>query len=501
MSEVEEVVVAEVVEVVEEVVAVEPVVEVVAAETESDDSKKRKLDEAEVVENGDEAKIAKVEEVVVAATESVPETVVPVVAVAAVAAVASTPHTMPTGDSVTISIAPDKVGQIIGTKGAVIQDMQIRTGAKIYLNQSFPAGVNREVSISGTPAQVKAANELIQLILEHGPTAIHVNSLAGGPSIAMVVECPQAIVGRVIGSSGATIKEVQSRTGAKIQIDQNFPEGEPRKINISGTQTACSLAQSLIAYVMENGPVLPPVAGGQPQPAFSSQYGGAPQMQMQSSYGGAGGTQHQVMDCAKAFVGKIIGRGGEVITQIQQRSGAKVQIDQNVAEGQPCKVNMSGSPQCLAIATQLVQEAMLGVKSQGGPQQGYGGMQQQQPYGMPQQQQYGMPQQQQPYGMPQQQQQYGMPQQQQQMPYGYGQPPQQQQAYGQPQQQPQAYGQPQQQQQAYPGYPQQAAPVQQMPIAKPVAAQVWSEHKTDDGNTYWYNASTNVSQWERPIGA
>lgn len=45
------------------------------------------------------------------------------------------------------------------------------------------------------------------------------------------------------------------------------------------------------------------------------------------------GIQHQVMDCAKAFVGKIIGRGGEVITMIQQRSGAKVQIDQNVAEG------------------------------------------------------------------------------------------------------------------------------------------------------------------------
>lgn len=118
MSEVEEVVVAEAVEVVEEtVVAVEPVVEVVAVETESDDSKKRKLDDAEVVTNGDDAKHAKVEEVVVAVTESVPETVVPVVAVAAVAAVvAATPHTMPTGDSVTISIAPDKVGQIIGTK-------------------------------------------------------------------------------------------------------------------------------------------------------------------------------------------------------------------------------------------------------------------------------------------------------------------------------------------------------------------------------------------------
>jgi hypothetical protein len=179
--------------------------------------------------------------------------------------------------------------------------------------------------------------------------------------------------------------------------------------------------------------------------------GGAPSMQ---PYGGGagGGMQHQVMDCAKAFVGttspsqssllivwdlllfvlhtpcalrhcgkiinllqlrfifsgKIIGRGGEVITMIQQRSGAKVQIDQNVPEGnfnklyytyrhhimsclllsqitknsvlflagQPCKVNMSGTPQNLAIATQLVQEAMLGVKSQGGgmgQQGGYGG--------------------------------------------------------------------------------------------------------------------------------
>jgi hypothetical protein len=46
-------------------------------------------------------------------------------------------------------------------------------------------------------------------------------------------------------------------------------------------------------------------------------------------------------------------------------------------------------------------------------------------------------------------------------------------------------------QQAYSGYPAQA---QQAPIAKPVAASVWSEHKTDDGNTYWYNASTGVSQ-------
>ena len=111
--------------------------------------------------------------------------------------------------------------------------------------------------------------------------------MTGGPTLHIVIECPQSNVGRVIGSSGATIKELQSRTGAKIQIDQNFPEGMkklhktflilgfgpevnsyqicvgvPRKINVSGTQTAITLATQLISYVMDNGPTLPPLAGG-----------------------------------------------------------------------------------------------------------------------------------------------------------------------------------------------------------------------------------------------
>ena len=93
----------------------------------------------------------------------------------------------------------------------------------------------------------------------------------------IVIECPQASVGRVIGSSGATIKELQSRTGAKIQIDQNYPEGVARKINVSGTQTAIALATQLISYVMENGPILPPAAGGM---------GGGMQQQQQGGWNG-----------------------------------------------------------------------------------------------------------------------------------------------------------------------------------------------------------------------
>ena len=140
-----------------------------------------------------------------------------------------------------LEIAPDKVGQIIGSKGMIIQEIQTRSGARAYVNQDFPAGVNRQVNITGSAAQVKAAAELINLIITEGPTAIHVNSMAGGPTVTQIVECTQPQVGKIIGTGGATIKELQSKSGARIQIDQDFPPEVPRKINITGTAAAVAL--------------------------------------------------------------------------------------------------------------------------------------------------------------------------------------------------------------------------------------------------------------------
>ena len=372
------------------------------------------------------------------------------------------------------------------------------------MNQDLPEGIPRQVNISGTPLQVKAAGELVRRVILEGPQSIHVNSMGGGPNVMVSIDCPQALVGRVIGSSGAVVKELQARSGAKIQIEQDFPDGVPRKIQISGSHVAVNIATQLVAYVMENGPALPgqpsiggmgafgmaaPAANPYGPPGGMGGYGapqsyGVPQMPAPVS---ATGTSH-VIECTKPLVGRIIGRGGEVINQLQARSGARMQIDQSVI---PCRIMITGTPQSIATAAQLVNEIIAtaaptpGGQPMGGygmPAPAYGGgypgqQQQQQAYGAP-----GMGMGQQPYGgyQPQQMQQHVMPQQQQQQPYGA-------QAYGAPVAQagyrPQAgaYGAP-----VAAGYP--AAAVQK-PVQSP-----WSEHKTDDGNTYWYNSTTGVSQ-------
>jgi far upstream element-binding protein len=369
-----------------------------------------------------------------------------------------------------------------------------------------------QVQINGTPQQVKAAAELVKRVILEGPTAIHINSLVGGPSIQVTMDCPQALVGRVIGSAGATIKELQARSGARIQIDQSFPDGVPRKINISGSQTAVTLATQLVSYVMENGPALPGqqhTPGGSmfntPIPA-QSPYGppsgigglgmgnfGMPQISPipVSTTTSAGGVQTHVMECAKPMVGRIIGRGGETINILQQRSGAKMQIDQSTV---PCKINITGTPQSIALGAQLITELIqTGQIGNGTVPQNMN------PYGMPQAaqsypgyppQNYGMPQQMMPptqYGYPPQQQQQQMqPFMQQQYAQAYGNVPQVTGAYGQPQHM--GYGGVAATNPAV--YPQTAP---QVAVQKPLPSP-WSEHKTEDGNTYWYNSTTGVSQ-------
>ena len=117
-------------------------------------------------------------------------------------------------ETIIIEISPEKVGHVIGTKGARVQDILARTGAKVYVNQDFPAGVNRQVNVTGTRSQAEAGAELVRLIIEQGPMAIHVNSpfLTGGSTFTEVLHCLQAQVGKIIGKGGSGIRDLLKRS-------------------------------------------------------------------------------------------------------------------------------------------------------------------------------------------------------------------------------------------------------------------------------------------------
>ena len=77
---------------------------------------------------------------------------------------------------------------------------------------------------------------------------------AGGDEQASdTIDCPAGVVGRVIGKGGETIKGLQAQSGAHITIDQNYPEGEPRKIAVSGPKGCVEAAMRMIADLLQAG--------------------------------------------------------------------------------------------------------------------------------------------------------------------------------------------------------------------------------------------------------
>lgn len=400
-----------------------------------------------------------------------------------------------------MAVPPDKVGVLIGSKGAIIHDMQVKCGCKMFVKQEgIPEGLPRELIITGVPEKIEEAKALAIAVMEEGPIGLK-TSLTGQPLINHEMDCSAALVGRVIGAQGATIKDLQLKSGAKIHVNQDFPEGIPRKVLIAGTQDCVNNAIRMVQLVMEHGPAglatiggpigqMPGIPMNYAAPGYGQPLSGLPAAMPQPMNNG---TMLHVMECPKQVVGKLIGRGGETIQLIQQKSGCKVQIDQQVPEGHPCKINMNGNTQAIQNAIQIVQEIMTNGVSRvqsmppmpsvtAGLTSGYSvpGVHHH-PQTIPNAM-YGAQ-----FAMQQQQQRPQYAQQQQYTPAisGYSMP----QTAGAYQQQPQ-----------YMQQPQYAPTMQTTAQVAPKAASPWTEHTAEGGHKYWYNASTGVSTWDRPAG-
>ena len=63
--------------------------------------------------------------------------------------------------TITMAVPPDKVGVLIGSKGAIIHDMQAKCGCKMFVKQEgIPEGLPRELIITGVPEKIEEAKAL-----------------------------------------------------------------------------------------------------------------------------------------------------------------------------------------------------------------------------------------------------------------------------------------------------------------------------------------------------
>lgn len=136
------------------------------------------------------------------------------------------------------------------------------------------------------------------------------------------------MVGFIIGRGGETISSMQSRTGAKVQIQKEHelqPGQTLRKITVSApTQEGLDQCTTMIES-MVNDRVR--AAGGSSGGSGSGGGGGNLQpKEAKIQQALDQGHQLKTVDVPNDDVGLVIGKGGQTIHDIQNKTGAQIQI-------------------------------------------------------------------------------------------------------------------------------------------------------------------------------
>ncbi|XP_050366282.1 uncharacterized protein LOC126784816 [Argentina anserina] len=188
-----------------------------------------------------------------------------------------------------MEVPNNKVGVLIGKAGDTIRYLQYNSKAKIQITrdaEADPYAPTRPVEITGSLESISKAEKLINAVIAEADAGGSPSLVARGVATAQAVEAAEQVqiqvpndkVGLIIGRMGDTIKGLQARTGARIQlIPQHPPKGDESKertVRVTGDKKQIDMARELIKEVM-NQTVRP--FGGFNHQTYRSHGPGGPQ--------------------------------------------------------------------------------------------------------------------------------------------------------------------------------------------------------------------------------
>jgi len=167
-----------------------------------------------------------------------------------------------------------------------------------------------------------------------------------------VILIDSSLVGLVIGRQGESLRRIEQESGTRIQFINGPNSGPSRECRITGSPGARITAKREINRIIEeNGGNPARETGRNPHQAAR---GNSAQQEQPPLRAGEESSQIMVPD---RTVGLIIGRGGETIRDLQERSGCHVNIvGENKSVNGLRPVNLIGTPPAAAHAKELIME-------------------------------------------------------------------------------------------------------------------------------------------------
>lgn len=190
----------------------------------------------------------------------------------------------------------------------------------------------------------------------------------------MEIPVPRNLVGVVIGKGGEMIKKVQTESGAKVQFKLDDGEGPDRMCSVTGppekVQMAANMIHDLINNAMQRQGGRGRGRGDDRNNHFSDR---GPPGGGRDHYGY--GQDETTFTVPAEKCGLVIGKGGETIRDINQQSGAHVELSRNQNSNPNERIfKIQGAPDQIQHAIRLIcEKAGLPPGPPGGGPGGQGG--------------------------------------------------------------------------------------------------------------------------------
>ncbi|KAJ6844746.1 RNA-binding KH domain-containing protein RCF3-like isoform X1 [Iris pallida] len=265
-----------------------------------------------------------------------------------------------------------KIGSIIGRGGEIVKQLRADTQSKIRIGESIPGCEERVITIFSTSNETNSlddygdvcpAQDALFRVHERliSDEAMDEDTEEGAPQVTARLLVPSDQIGCIIGKGGQIIQGIRSDTGAQIRIlkNEHLPAcaiSSDELLQITGEAPVVKKALFTVSSRLHDNPsrsqhlftssmpnTYPP--GGQ----YGSLASGPPVVAV-GSYGSYKGEvpgewgpvyprdEASAKDfslrllCPSGNIGGVIGKGGVIIKQIRQESGAFIKVDSSSSE-------------------------------------------------------------------------------------------------------------------------------------------------------------------------
>uniref|UniRef100_A0A7N0RGE8 K Homology domain-containing protein n=1 Tax=Kalanchoe fedtschenkoi TaxID=63787 RepID=A0A7N0RGE8_KALFE len=286
-----------------------------------------------------------------------------------------------------------KIGSIIGRGGDIVKQLRNETKAKIRIGDTIQGCDDRVVTIYSPSDETNPFEDGGNYISPAQDALFKVHDRVvdddmrgdeeseGSRQVTARLLVPSDQIGCVIGKGGQIVQNIRTETGAQIRIlkDDQLPRcalNSDELVQISGDASLVKKALYRIASRLHDNPsrsqhllASAPSASAYPSGgSYVAPSTGAPMMGLNSLVGPYGGYRGDAGDwprsyypvprdemsskefslrlvCRTANIGSVIGKGGSIINQIRQESGAGIKVDSS--EGEDTLITISAKePRC-----------------------------------------------------------------------------------------------------------------------------------------------------------